>query len=67
MNFQTKSKNYSIVLMSVREDAPYHDKINEDGKTMEYISHNLNKRYYNNKDPNTLTSLFFYLVEINRK
>ena len=35
MNFQTKSKNYSIVLMSVREDAPYQDKISEDGKTID--------------------------------
>ena len=59
MNFQTKNKNYSIVLMSIREDAPYHDKISEDGKTIDYVGHNLNKRYCNGKDPNTLDQPLF--------
>ena len=51
MNFQTKNKNYSIVLMSVRENSPYQDKISEDGKTIDYVGHNLNKRHCNGKDP----------------
>ena len=54
MNFQTKSKNYSIVLMLAGEDAPYHNKISEDGKTIDYVGHKLNKRYCNGKDSNTL-------------
>ena len=59
MNFQTKSKNYSIVLISVWEDVPYHDKISENGKTIYYVGHNFNKRYCNSKDPNTLDQLLF--------
>ena len=45
--------------MSVQEDAPYHDKISEDGKTIDYACHNLNKRYCNGKDPNTLEQPLF--------
>ena len=53
MNFKIKDKNYSIVLMSVAKNAPYKDKISEDGKEIIYEGHNLNKRYCKNKDPNT--------------
>ena len=59
MNFQIKSKNDSIVLMSVRDDAPYHDKISEDGKTIYYVGHNLNKKYCNGKDTNNLDQPLF--------
>jgi len=61
MNFQTKSKNYFIVLILVREDVPYNDKISEDGKTIDYFGHNLNKRYCSGKDSNTLEQQFFLL------
>jgi hypothetical protein len=53
MNFKIKNVNYSIVLMSVRENSPYDDKISEDGTTIDYVGHNLNKRYCNGKDPYT--------------
>ena len=32
MYFKPKNNNYLIVLMSVRDDAPYQDEISEDGK-----------------------------------
>ena len=51
MNFRTKNKNYSIVLMSVLENAPYEDEISEDGKEIIYEGHDLNKRYCKGKDP----------------
>ena len=53
MNYRTKNKSYSIVLMSVAEGAPYQDEISEDGKKIKYEGHNLNKRYCKNKNPKT--------------
>ena len=63
MNFKTKNKNYSIVLMSVRENSPYDDKISDDGKTIDYVGHNLNKKYCKGKDPYTFDQPLFYPVE----
>ena len=60
MNFRTNNKNYSIVLMSVRDDAPYEDKISEDGKIIYYVGHNLNKRYCDGKDPYTVDQPLFF-------
>ena len=59
MNFKTKNKNYSIVLMSVRENSPYDDKISDDGKTIDYVGHNLNKKYCKGKDPYTFDQPLF--------
>lgn len=38
MNYRTRS-GYSVVLMSRRSDAPYRDRILEDGQTIEYEGH----------------------------
>lgn len=35
-----KEKPHSIVLMSQRKDAPYPDRLSEDGRTLYYIGHN---------------------------
>ena len=59
INYRTKNKNYSIVLMSVRENSPYDDKISDDGKTIDYVGHNLNKKYCKGKDPYTLDQPLF--------
>ena len=45
MYFKPKNNNYLIVLMIVRDDAPYQDKISEGVKRIVYEGHNLNKRY----------------------
>ncbi|TFH58609.1 MAG: HNH endonuclease [Candidatus Zixiibacteriota bacterium] len=42
MNFRL-SPNYSVILMSQRKNAPYNDKINEDGSTIEYEGHDIAK------------------------
>ena len=39
MNFRMNPK-YSVILMSRRSNAPYRDKILEDGITIEYEGHN---------------------------
>lgn len=45
MNFRLNN-SYSVVLMSQRSNAPYKDKIYEDGITIEYEGHDVNKRGY---------------------
>ena len=59
MYFKPKNNNYLIVLMSVRDDAPYQDEISEDGKRIIYEGHNLNKRYCKGKSPNTFDQPLF--------
>lgn len=39
MNFHLNGKNYSVVLMSMKSNAPYVDKILDDGITIEYEGH----------------------------
>jgi len=46
MNFKM-GKNYSVILMSQRSNAPYSDKIYSDGITIEYEGHDVSKRAYN--------------------
>ena len=46
--------------MSVRDDAPYEDKISEDGKIIYYVGHNLNKRYCDGKNPYTVDQPLFF-------
>jgi len=43
MNFRMKS-TYSVILMSQRSNAPYRDKIHDDGITIEYEGHDVSKR-----------------------
>ncbi len=45
MNFRMNPA-YSVILMSQRSNAPYQDKIHEDGITIEYEGHNVSKREY---------------------
>lgn len=48
MNFRLNPK-YSVILMSQRTNAPYKDKIYEDGITIEYEGHDISKKdYYHN-------------------
>lgn len=45
MNYRLRP-TYSVILMSQRSNAPYKDKIYEDGITIEYEGHDINKRGY---------------------
>lgn len=45
MNFRLKPR-YSVILMSQRSNAPYKDRIHEDGITIEYEGHDVNKKSY---------------------
>ncbi len=46
MNYRLNSK-YSVVLMSQRSNAPYNDRIHDDGVTVEYEGHDTPRRSYN--------------------
>ena len=63
MYFKPKNNNHLIVLMLVRDDAPYQDEISEDRKRILYEIHNLNKRYCKGRSPNTFDQTSFYQVE----
>jgi hypothetical protein len=45
MNFHLNN-SYSVILMSQRTNAPYKDKIYEDGITIEYEGHDVSKKSY---------------------
>lgn len=45
MNYRLRP-SYSVILMSQRSNAPYKDKIYEDGITIEYEGHDVNRRGY---------------------
>src|SRR3989344_6314604 len=45
MNFRLNPA-YSVILMSQRSNAPYHDKIYQDGETIEYEGHDTSKKSY---------------------
>ena len=47
MNFRM-NPSYSVILMSQRSNAPYSDKIHEDGVTVEYEGHDVAKNYSKN-------------------
>src|SRR3990167_7634591 len=51
MNFRLNPL-YSVILMSQRSNAPYKDRVYEDGITIEYEGHNVSKQsyQYNPKD-----------------
>lgn len=52
MNFQT-SNGYSIILMSVRKNAPYRDRFEDDGSTLIYEGHDISKSN-NGPDPKSV-------------
>ena len=45
MNFKM-NPSYSVILMSQRANAPYHDRVYDDGITIEYEGHDVPKRSY---------------------
>jgi len=50
MNFR-RNTAYSVILMSQRSNAPYQDRVYDDGITIEYEGHNISKR--GGHDPKT--------------
>ncbi len=52
MNFNIANKEYGIILMSVRPNAPYADRFEDDGTTIIYEGHDVQKNYApTGKDP----------------
>jgi len=51
MNFRI-NPSYSLILMSQRSNAPYKDRIYDDGITIEYEGHDVNKRSYDHNPKN---------------
>ncbi|MDL2295360.1 HNH endonuclease [Lachnospiraceae bacterium OttesenSCG-928-E19] len=47
MNFNLNSKGYHVILMSVRKGAPYADEWLDDGKTIIYEGHDIQKNHNN--------------------
>jgi len=45
MNFNVTNRGYSVILMSVRENAPYADETIDEGKTIIYEGHDVQKNY----------------------
>ncbi len=52
MNFQA-GDGCSIILMSIRKNAPYQDRFEDDGSTLVYEGHDVSKRY-NGPDPKSV-------------
>ena len=44
MNYMVNSKNYAIILMSVRKNAPYADRFENDGTTIIYEGHDVSQK-----------------------
>lgn len=57
MNYHPLSKDYSIFLMSVNEDAPYNDGFDPDGNTLTYEGHDITRR--ENEHPKNVDQPFF--------
>lgn len=51
MNFRL-NPSYSVILMSQRSNAPYQDKIQDDGLTIEYEGHDVSKKTYDHNPKN---------------
>lgn len=58
MNYRLRP-TYSVILMSQRANAPYKDKIHEDGVTIEYEGHDINRRDHTHipKDEDQISKL----------
>jgi hypothetical protein len=52
MNFQSGNDN-SIILMSIRKNAPYQDRFEDDGSTLVYEGHDISK-LKNGPDPKSI-------------
>jgi hypothetical protein len=59
MNFRLRGK-YSVILMSQRKNAPYQDRILDDGFSIEYEGHDIPKTHERN-DPKTIDQPRFTL------
>lgn len=44
MNYMVQEKDYAIILMSVRQNAPYADRFEDDGATIIYEGHDVSKK-----------------------
>ncbi len=51
MNFRM-NPNYSVILMSQRSNAPYQDKVHDDGITIEYEGHDVSRRAHDHNPKN---------------
>jgi hypothetical protein len=51
MNFRMQP-SYSVILMSQRRNAPYHDRVHDDGFTIEYEGHDVPKRSHDHNPKN---------------
>lgn len=45
MNFNVTNRGYSVISMSVRKNAPYADKMTDDGRTIIYEEHDVQKNH----------------------
>jgi hypothetical protein len=57
MNFRPQNKRYSILLMSVRENAPYNDGFDDKGQKLIYEGEDVSRR--ENKNPKDFDQPFF--------
>jgi hypothetical protein len=57
MNFRPLEKNYSILLMSIRENSPYNDGFDDEGKKLIYEGEDITRREV--KDPKSLDQPIF--------
>lgn len=58
MNFNVSNKEYGIILMSVRSNAPYADRFEDNGTTIIYEGHDVQSNYCPKaKSPKKWTSL----------
>ena len=51
MNFRMKP-SYSVILMSQRTNTPYHDRVCDDGVTIEYEGHDVPRRFHDHNPKN---------------
>jgi len=51
MNFRMRP-SYSVILMSQRSNAPYRDRVHDDGITIEYEGHDVPRRSYDHNPKN---------------
>lgn len=51
MNYRL-NPNYSVILMSQRSNAPYKDRVYEDGITIEYEGHDVSRQGYQHNPKN---------------
>lgn len=55
MNFNIPNKDYGVILMSVRKNAPYVDRFEDNGTTIIYEGHDIQRNYVPlGKDPKKL-------------